>query len=78
MASLVEMEHEKIQRRKNFKKKVAGANIVESSEEDENENHSCEDEELVISPQLSSAKKVPTNQNEYELVPVGPIETFAE
>ena len=55
LASLVEIEHEKINERHKKKNKLI-LNPVEqaenTSDEDSsmNENHSCEDEELVISP----------------------------
>lgn len=57
MASLVEMEHRKIDKRnqklaKKGPEEVAVDNSGSGSEE--NENHSCEDEELVISPNPSS------------------------
>ena len=75
MASLVEMEHEKLaSRSKGKEENSANAEVALSSETDENENHSCEDEELVISPQETNK---PTGTGG-QYVSSQPIETFAE
>lgn len=53
LASLVELEQQKVNVRKDKTSisKAAAERMNSCSDSDENENHSCEDEELVISPE---------------------------
>ena len=76
LASLVELEHRKIERRQNNEDQEPDiVTEVDESSGSENENHSCEDEELVISPlgkQASAGDGAPVHMS------AQPIETFAE